>query len=90
MEHKEQIKFRKLLKKNGFVKSDTSILKDLMEFVKGEQFSDNCIIVYTYETVDAHFYIGSNCCDWTDCVITTIKEFADIYKQKTNQEFIVN
>lgn len=81
MENKERIRFRKLLKKNGFVKSSTSENKDLMEFVKNElEQIDKIIIVYFYEVVEAYF-------DTDDYVILTIEQFSQLYKKLYNREF---
>ena len=82
MEHKNQILFRKLLKKNGFIKSDTSDNKELMEFTKNDFGSDDFIIVYTYEIVEAYF----NSSD--DYVIFNIEQFSDLYFKHTKSKFL--
>ena len=82
MEHKEQILFRKFLKKNGFVKSYTSDNKDLMEFTKNDFGTDNFIIVYTYDIVEVYFGCIS------DFVVFTIPHFSQLYFQHTKQQFL--
>jgi hypothetical protein len=84
MEHKEQILFRKLLKKNGFVKSDTSDNKDLMEFTKNDFGDDDFIIVYTYDIVEVYFGCSS------DFVVFTISHFVQLYKKHTGLIFLTN
>jgi hypothetical protein len=73
MNHTEQIQFRKLLIKNGFVKSDTSDNKDLMEFTKNDYCSDDFIVVYTYDIVEVYFSVMH------DYVVLTIEHFAKLY-----------
>ncbi|WP_439132398.1 hypothetical protein [Polaribacter sp.] len=80
MNHQEKILFRKLLKKNGFVKSDTSANKKLMEFIKKFK-NDKAIFVYTYEDVEVYFDVISG------YKIKSIKQFAELYLKYTKKEF---
>jgi|LakMenEpi03Oct11_1017367.scaffolds.fasta_scaffold02839_3 hypothetical protein len=84
MEHKEQILFRRLLKKNGFVKSDTSNNKDLMEFTKNSFYSDDFICVYTYDIVEVYFGVIF------DYKVSSIKHFAELYFNHTKKEFLTS
>lgn len=83
MDHEQQIKLRRLLKKNGFVKSDTSHNKCLMEFTKNDMGNDDFIIIYTYEIVEVYFSTVA------DYVILTLEQFVELYKKHTNEDFIL-
>lgn len=83
MEHKEQILFRKLLKKNGFKKSSTKDNPELMEFTKGDMGTDDYLIVYTYKEVE--FYAGS---EFSGNIIPNIEKFKELYKKYTLKEFL--
>lgn len=80
MNHQEKILFRKLLKKNGFVKSDTSNNKKLMEFTNSIN-DDFIVFVYTYEDVEVYFDTKE------DFKIKSIKQFCDLYLKHTKKEF---
>ncbi len=82
MEHKQQILFRKLLKKNDFIKSDTSSNKKLMEFTK--ETKHNTVIVYTYEIVEVYFF-GAKV---EDAEVLTISKFKTLYKKYTGENFL--
>lgn len=77
----DHILFRKLLKKNHFIKSDTTDNKNLMEFTYGNFLADNYIIVYTYEEVEMY------CCGFVERKIKTIDEFAELFTEITEKEF---